>query len=119
VIQITAVGGAVTTRHQERTIYEQVQASPRFQELRKKFRSWTFPMTIAFLAWYLLYVLLSGFARDFMAAKVLGNINVAMIFGLLQFVSTFLIAWAYSRHAAAKLDPLAEELRNEVEGKNS
>ncbi|SNS35894.1 Uncharacterized membrane protein, DUF485 family [Streptosporangium subroseum] len=74
-------------------------------------------MTIAFFTWYLLYVVLSGFARDFMAIKVLGNINVALVLGLLQFVSTFGIAWAYSRFAERKLDPLADEIRHEVEGK--
>lgn len=109
----------MTTRQHETTIYEQIQASPRFQELRRKFRNWTFPMTVAFLAWYLLYVVLSGFARDFMAVKVFGNVNIALVFGLLQFVSTFLIAWAYSRHAAKQLDPIADELRHEVEGKDA
>lgn len=74
-------------------------------------------MTIAFFAWYLLYVVLSGFARDFMAIKLLGNINVALVLGLLQFVSTFGIAWAYSRFAEKRLDPLADEIRHEVEGK--
>ena len=29
-----------------------------------------------------------------MDTKVVGNLNVAFFFGLLQFVSTFLIAWA-------------------------
>jgi uncharacterized membrane protein (DUF485 family) len=93
-----------------------MQGSPEFQELRKRFRGWAFPMTAAFLAWYLLYVVLSGWARGFMGTKVFGEINVALIFGVLQFVSTFLIAWAYSRHAATKLDPLADELREEIEG---
>jgi uncharacterized membrane protein (DUF485 family) len=74
-------------------------------------------MTIAFFAWYLLYVVLSGFARDFMAIKLFGNINVALVFGLLQFVSTFGIAWAYARFAEKRLDPLADEIRHEVEGK--
>ena len=45
-----------------------------------------------------------------MSTRVVGNINVALILGLLQFASTFLIAWLYSRHAAAKLDPLARSL---------
>ncbi|WP_435874799.1 DUF485 domain-containing protein [Nonomuraea dietziae] len=94
-----------------------MQASSEFQELRRRFRAWTFPMTAAFLAWYLLYVVLSGWARDFMAIKVLGNINVALIFGLLQFVSTFWIAWAYSRHMEKKLDPISDKLRHEVEEK--
>jgi uncharacterized membrane protein (DUF485 family) len=85
--------------------------------LKKRFRAWTFPMTVAFLAWYLLYVVMSGWARGFMAVKVLGDINIGLIFGLLQFVSTFLIAWAYARHAEKKLDPIADKLRHEVEEK--
>ncbi|WP_338055671.1 DUF485 domain-containing protein [Streptosporangium subroseum] len=116
-IQITFVGGLVTARQHDSSVYEEVQASEKFQELRRRLRAWTFPMTIAFFTWYLLYVVLSGFARDFMAIKVLGNINVALVLGLLQFVSTFGIAWAYSRFAERKLDPLADEIRHEVEGK--
>ena len=48
-------------------------------------------MSAAFLIWYLLYVLLASYAPGFMSIKVLGNINVGLIFGLLQFVSTFVI----------------------------
>src|SRR5690349_14268868 len=82
-----------------------MQASPEFGELRRTIRRFIFPMTAAFLVWYLLYVLLSAYARDFMGTKVVGNINVALIFGLLQFVSTFLIAFLYSRYAARRFDP--------------
>ena len=67
-------------------------------------------MTVAFLAWYLLYVVLSNWASDFMSTKLVGNINVALVFGLLQFVTTFLIAWLYARYAHRELDPLAREL---------
>ncbi|MFG1710183.1 DUF485 domain-containing protein [Nonomuraea sp. M3C6] len=94
-----------------------MQESSEFQELKRRFRAWTFPMTVAFLAWYLLYVVLSGWARGFMGIKLLGDINVGLVFGLLQFVSTFLIAWAYARHAEKKLDPIADKLRHEVEEK--
>lgn len=98
------------------TVYEQVQQSTDFQELRRRFRNFAFPMTAAFLAWYLLYVVMSGWARDFMGTKIVGNINVALVFGILQFVSTFLIAWLYARHADRKLDTLADKLRARVEG---
>jgi uncharacterized membrane protein (DUF485 family) len=37
------------------------------------------------------------------------------VFGLLQFVSTFLIAWAYERYAGRKLEPTAEHLKDEIE----
>jgi uncharacterized membrane protein (DUF485 family) len=101
----------VTAVHDGSTDYQQIQETSDFQELRRRFRRFSFPMTVAFLSWYLLYVVLSGWAHAFMSTKVLGNINVALVFGILQFVSTFLIAWLYSRHATAKLDPLAAALR--------
>ncbi|MFJ8471085.1 DUF485 domain-containing protein [Kitasatospora sp. NPDC094011] len=85
---------------------------PRFGELRAAYRRFVFPVTAAFLLWFLTYVLCSAYARDLMATKVVGHVNVALVFGLLQFVSTFGIALAYGRYAARRLDPLAEALRS-------
>ncbi|MEV6526040.1 DUF485 domain-containing protein [Longispora sp. NPDC051575] len=99
--------------------YETVQASDEFASLRKALRSFVFPMTVAFLAWYALYVLLSAYARGFMAHKVFGDVNVALVFGLLQFVSTFVIAWVYARYAGRKLDPVAEKIKAEMEEDDS
>ena len=97
--------------------YAEVQQSTEYQELRRRFRRFVFPMTALFLAWYFLYVLLSSFAVDFMSTKVFGsNINVALVFGLLQFVSTFAITIAYVRWADRHFDPAAEALRERVEG---
>lgn len=93
-----------------------VQNSPEFAALRKALRRFVFPVTIAFLAWYALYVLLSAYAREFMAIQVLGNINVGLVFGVLQFVSTFVIAWAYSRYAEKHLDPKAEAIKRHMDG---
>jgi uncharacterized membrane protein (DUF485 family) len=72
-------------------------------------------MTAAFFLWYALYVILSAYARDFMGTNLFGHINVALVFGLLQFASTFLIAWLYSRHAEREIDPLADRLRVQME----
>jgi uncharacterized membrane protein (DUF485 family) len=99
--------------------YRATQDSPDFSRLRTTLRNFVFPMTVAFFLWYLLYVLLSAYARGFMGAKVVGNVNVALIFGLLQFVSTFLIAWYYSRYAAQKIDPLADEIRAGLDSSGS
>lgn len=95
--------------------YLDVARSAEFDALRRALRRFVFPMTAAFLAWYALYVLLSAYARDFMSIKVAGHINVALIFGLLQFLSTFLIAWLYARYADRKLDPIADRLRSQIE----
>jgi uncharacterized membrane protein (DUF485 family) len=96
--------------------FTEVQESAEFGELRRSYRSFAFPLTLAFIAWYLLYVLLSNYAGDFMGTKLFGNINVAFVFGIAQFITTFLIAWWYSRHAAAKLDPKAEAIKSRMEG---
>jgi uncharacterized membrane protein (DUF485 family) len=72
-------------------------------------------MTAAFLLWYLTYVLLACFARDLMAVPVADGINVGLVIGLLQFVSTFVISTVYVVYARLRLDPLAERLRVRVE----
>ncbi|MFD3550289.1 DUF485 domain-containing protein [Streptomyces sp. NPDC058655] len=95
--------------------FTRVQESAEFGELRRSFRSFAFPLTVAFIAWYLLYVLLCSYARDFMGAKLFGNLNVGFALGLAQFATTFLIAWLYSRHAAARLDPKALAIKSRME----
>ena len=93
-----------------------VQQSAEFARLRRKFRAFAFPMTVVFLSWYLLYVIASGWARGFMGHELWGNINVAYVFGLLQFASTFFIAWLYERYMNKNVDPLAERIRHDLEG---
>ena len=91
-------------------VYDRLHATPDFTELRRRYRSFVFPATVAFLVWYSLFVVMSMWAGDFMGTKVIGNVNVALIFGLLQFVTTFALAWVYARFSNAKLDPLARSL---------
>jgi uncharacterized membrane protein (DUF485 family) len=96
--------------------FEQVQSTERFQELRKRHRSFVFPMAVAFLLWYFAYVLLADYAVGFMSTKVWGNINVGLILGLLQFATTFAITGWYVSYSNRRLDPIAAEIRNEIEG---
>ncbi|MFB9465961.1 DUF485 domain-containing protein [Streptomyces cinereospinus] len=96
--------------------FVEVQNSAEFGELRRSHRSFAFPLTVGFIAWYLLYVLLSNYAGGFMGTELFGNINVALVLGVAQFITTFLIAWWYSRHAAAQLDPKAEAIKSRMEG---
>ncbi|TCP55307.1 uncharacterized membrane protein (DUF485 family) [Tamaricihabitans halophyticus] len=95
--------------------WARVHGGAEFQELRRRLRGFVFPMAVLFLAWYLLYVLLADYAHGFMSTKLVGNINVGLVFGLLQFVSTFVITALYVRHANRKLDPIADKIRAEVE----
>ena len=96
-------------------VWAETQASPEFQDLKRKFRGFAFPLTIAFLAWYFLYVILTAFAREWIATPVIGNINIALVLGLLQFASTFLIMWLYERHSSKNLDAASEKIRDQVD----
>ena len=96
--------------------YVALQKTPEFQDLRKKFRGFVFPMTAFFLAWYFLYVLLSIFAPGIMNTHIVGLVSVGLIFGLLQFVSTFVITFMYARWANRVFDPAADALGAQLDG---
>ncbi|GAA4811193.1 DUF485 domain-containing protein [Actinomycetospora chlora] len=100
------------------TAYQEVQRSPEFAALRRRWRRFIFTLSAVFLVWFLVYVLLAAYATGFMNTTIGGsNITVGLIFGLLQFVSTFVIATVYVRYADKHLDPEAERLRLLVEEK--
>lgn len=93
----------------------EMSKDPEFLALRKRLFGFLLPMTVAFLSWYLVYVLLGVFAHDFMSTPVIGNINLGLILGLLQFVTTFLITGIYVRFADRTIDPMAEKVRARLE----
>lgn len=93
-----------------------MQSSPQFQELRHRLRRFVFPMTAFFLTWYAVYVLLATYAPDFMATKVFGNVNLGIVLGLGQFVTTFVITALYVRFANRELDPRSSAIREALEG---
>ncbi|MFS0895264.1 DUF485 domain-containing protein [Microbacterium sp. 179-I 3D3 NHS] len=95
--------------------YVAVEESERFRTLRRTQRSFIFPLAAFFLIWYFAYVLLAAFAVDFMAQRVWGDITVGLLLGLGQFVTTFAITMAYVAFANRKIDPLATEIRQELE----
>ena len=96
--------------------YQGVAESSDFRELQRRHRSFVFPLAVVFLVWYFVYVLLAAYAHDFMATPVFGSVNIGLLFGLGQFVTTFVITMAYVAYANRKIDPLAEQLRAELEG---
>ena len=52
-----------------------------------------------------------------MAIQVFGNVNVGLLIGLGQFVTTFVITGLYVRFANRELDPRAAAIRTEMEGR--
>lgn len=97
--------------------YAAVVASPDLIELKHRQRRFAFPMAIFFLAWYFAFVLVAAFAPDFMATPVIGVVNLGLILGLGQFVTTFTITMIYVSYSNRVLDPLGAKLRAELEGR--
>ena len=96
--------------------FREMQVSPEFVDLKKTFRSFTFPMSVAFFVWYLVYVLMATHMPDLMGKPVFGSVNVGVIFGIAQFVTTFLITWIYIKYANKNIEPRAAAIRQKMEG---
>ena len=109
------MGSTAHTRHDGPVDFVAEQASPEFKKLRKSHRNFVFPVALGFLLWYFLYVLLAAYAHDFMSIKVWGSLNIGLVMGLLQFVTTFGITTWYVSYANRKLDPQAAVIRERLE----
>ncbi|MFJ6442329.1 DUF485 domain-containing protein [Streptomyces sp. NPDC091649] len=92
-------------------VYLEVHRSAAFREVRRRYRRFVVPAALAFLLWYLAYVVAATTAPGLMARPVAGAVNVAMLAGLGQFLTTFLLTWAYARHARLRRDRVALDLR--------
>jgi uncharacterized membrane protein (DUF485 family) len=92
-------------------VYLEVQRSAAFQEVRSRYRRFVIPGLVGFLTWYLSYVVTAQTAPGLMARPVAGAVNVAMLAGLGQFLTTFLLTWAYAWHARLRRDRAALDLR--------
>lgn len=92
-----------------------VAQTPQFVKLRATFRGFAFPMTIAGLTSYFVYVVLSIFAPEFMGRPLFGSLSIGMTIGLLQFAVTWIWTAVYVYFANHRLDPIATQLRNELE----
>ncbi|MFE9599380.1 DUF485 domain-containing protein [Streptomyces hokutonensis] len=92
-------------------VYLDVQRSAAFQEVRSRYLRFVVPGVIVFLTWYVAYVVAATTAPGLMARPVAGAVNVGMVAGLGQFLTTFLLTWAYARHARLRRDRAALELR--------
>ncbi|MEU3919764.1 DUF485 domain-containing protein [Streptomyces sp. NPDC029004] len=109
---VAAPGPAVPERGSSAAdVYLEVQRSAAFQEVRSRYRRFAVPAVLAFLTWYLAYVVAATTAPELMARPVAGAVNVAMVAGLGQFLTTFLLTWAYARHARLHRDRAALDLR--------
>jgi uncharacterized membrane protein (DUF485 family) len=105
------VGGA-DTEHRQDIDWEAVERSPEFRELVTRKKAFVVPATIFFMAWYFGFIVLAGYAPDFMGREfITDGLTVGYVLALSQFVMTWVLGWWYLRKADRDFDPLAERAR--------
>ena len=87
--------------------WERIEGSPEFQELVHRRRGFVLPATAFFLCYYMGFILLCGYAEDFMASSVYEGLAVGYCLALTQFVMVFVLGIMYLRKADRHYDPLA------------
>lgn len=98
--------------------FRTVMESPAYSTLRSTFRRFAFPMTVAGLASYFTYVILSIYAPALMGTPALGALNWGSLIGLAQFAVTWIWTAIYVRFANHRLDSAAAELKAQLEKRN-
>ena len=90
--------------------WEAIERSPEFQELVTRRRSFVLPATIFFLAYYMAFILLCGYAPDFMGSSVYEGLTVGYVLALTQFVMVLALGIMYLRRSDREYDPLAAKV---------
>jgi uncharacterized membrane protein (DUF485 family) len=86
-----------------------IEASPEFQELVRRRRAFVVPATVFYLSWYMGFILLAAYAKDFMSESVYQGLTVGYCLALTQFVMVLVLGIMYLRRADRVFDPLAQK----------
>jgi len=92
------------------TDWQAIERSDEFRTLVSKRRRFVVPATIFFLAYYMGFILLAGYAPDFMGESVYEGLTVGYCLALTQFAMVFVLGLWYLRKADREFDPLADKV---------
>lgn len=95
--------------------WQRLEGDPDFQALYKQKMAFIIPATIFFIVYYFSLPVLVGYYPTMMETKVIGDINVAYLFALSQFVMTWVVTGLYVGQAK-KWDVQAAAIIAKVKG---
>ena len=115
----SAFGNATRTALRQRATstgpdFAAIHQDREYIAVKRRLKLFIFPMGALFLGWYFAYVLLSAYDSVFMSQKVFGAVNMGLILGLLQFVSTGALTILYGRYTRKHIDPRIEKIREQA-----
>ena len=99
----------------DQTVWDRVAGSHEFKHLMATKKIFIVPAFLFFVVYYFLLPVLVGYAPNFMATKVWGNVNLAYLFALSQFFVAWIIAGLYVR-AGDDFDELSKDILDKAAG---
>src|SRR2546428_4145007 len=96
--------------------WEGLEHTDEFRQLVRARLRFVLPATIFFLVYYFLLPLGNGLAPGLMKTRVFGEINIAYLFALSEFVMAWVLAYLYIRKANTVFDALAAKVRARAAG---
>lgn len=97
--------------------WKAVAAMPEFEELLKQKIRFIAPATLFFFVYYFALPILVGYCPKLMATKVAGQLNIAYLFALSQFIMAWVLAAIYVG-VAAGWDQKAAQLLSRISRKD-
>ena len=94
--------------------WERIERMPEFQELVARRRRFVLPATVFFLVWYFGFVILAGYAEDFMGSSVYQGLTVGYVLALTQFLMVAVLGLWYLRYSERELDPLRVKVNEQA-----
>ncbi len=86
------------------------ERSPEFRDLMAKRKRFVLPATIFFFTWYFGFIILAGYAPEFMGEKFLTDgLTVGYMLALSQFIMVWGLGYWYLRKSDREFDPLAQK----------
>jgi uncharacterized membrane protein (DUF485 family) len=110
-----AHGTSEGSEHHREIDWIAAERSPEFRELIRRKKGFVIPATVFFLSWYFGFIVLAGYAPDFMGETfITDGFTVGYALALTQFIMVWGLGWLYLRKADRVFDPLAHEAAEEA-----
>ena len=97
------------------TQWDKIAASQQFKDLMATKKIFIVQAFVFFVVYYFALPVLVGYAPNFMATKVIGNVNIAYLFALSQFAVAWIIAGLYVK-AANDFDRMSKDIIEKADG---
>ena len=95
--------------------WQKIASSSDFRELIREKRNFILPATIFFLVYYFGFLVFVGYFPTIAETNVIGNINIAYLSAISEFIMAWLLVFLYVRRAGL-FDKLTAAILSKVKG---